>query len=133
MSKKNYYAFILGEEEPKILSKPEYEKKMCEYNEKRKEERKPLIHRGFPTEDEVKKFIAGEWRGKPITEKARTWLEEYKIRDGQLKKDTVFDTSALPIKELPKYCAYVDGSYDRTSETYGFGVVFICDGKIEKF
>lgn len=78
-------------------------------------------------------FIAGKWRGKPISEEAGAWLEEYKAKEGQLKQDTELDTSALSPGALPKYCAYVDGSYDPGSEIYGFGVVFLCDGKIEKF
>ena len=44
-----------------------------------------------------------------------------------------FDKRKLSSGEYPKYCAYVDGSYDPKSESYGFGVVFICDGKIETF
>ena len=127
----NYYALILEGKEPEILeSWDECKAKMSGTS-------RP-VYRKFSTEDEAKKFIAGEWR-RPVSEKARKWLEEYKAKDVQLKEETQFDTSALSSrlgdlsKEGKLPCVYVDGSYNPESETYGFGVVFICDGKIEMF
>ena len=127
----NYYALILEGKEPEILeSWDECKAKMSGTS-------RP-VYRKFSTEDEAKKLIAGEWR-RPVSEKARKWLEEYKAKDVQLKEETQFDTSALSSrlgdlsKEGKLPCVYVDGSYNPESETYGFGVVFICDGKIEMF
>lgn len=126
MSKNKYWVFLLKGEEPKLFTSwPECKEKMRGTS-------RAACH-GFPTKDEAMKFMAGKWRGKPISEEARIWLEEYKAREGQLKQDMELDTLALSLEELPKYCAYVDGSYDPESKNYGFGVVFIRDGKIEKF
>lgn len=126
ISKNNYWVLLLKGEEPQLFSSwPECEKKVRGAS-------RAVCH-GFPTKDEAMEFITGKWRGKPISEKAGTWLEEYKAKGGQLKQDTELDTSELLLGTLPKYCAYVDGSYDPRNEIYGFGIVFICDGKVEKF
>ncbi len=144
MSKNNYWILQLKEEEPKLFTSwPECEKFLKEEKSKHSASRlkgkeevsriSRVVCHGFPTKAEAEKFIAGKWRGKPISKEAGTWLEEYKAKPGQLKLDTELDKSELSSGEYPKCCAYVDGSYDPRSEIYGFGVVFICDGKIEKF
>lgn len=132
MSRNKYWVLLSEQEEPELFTSwPECEKK-------KRGASRPFWH-GFPAKEDAMEFIAGKWRGKPISEEAGTWLEEYKAGPGQLKQDTESDTSALSAyliassEKLPGYCAYVDGSYDEMSGTYGFGVVFICDGKIEKF
>lgn len=126
MSKNKYWVLLLEEKEPKLFeSWQECEKEMRGASR--------AVYRGFPTKDEAMEFIHGKWRRKRISLEAGIWLEEYKAKEGQLEEDTELDMSALSPGELPKYCAYVDGSYDPRSEIYGFGVVFICDGKIEKF
>lgn len=126
MSKNNYWVLLLKGEDAQIFTSwPECEKKLRNVS-------RAVCH-GFPTEDEAMEFIAGKWRGKPISKEAGTWLEGYKAKPGQLKLDTELNKPELSSGEYPKYCAYVDGSYDPRSETYGFGVVFICDGKIDKF
>ncbi len=131
MSRNNYWVLLLKGEEPELFTSwPECEKK------KRGASR--AIDHGFPTEKEAAEFMAGKWRGNPISKEAGTWLEEYKAREGQLIQDIESDESdklKLSSGEYPKYCVYVDGSYDPDpkGESYGFGVVFICDGKIETF
>ncbi len=126
MSKNNYWVLLLKGEEPKLFTSwPECEEKTRGASR--------AVWKGFPTKDEAMEFIDGKWRGNPISEKAKTWIEEYKTKEEQLKQDMELDTSAISLEELPKYCAYVDGSYDPRSKTYGFGIVFIGDGKIEKF
>lgn len=126
MRKNNFWVVRLEGEEPELIKlRSEYEKKVCGVSR--------AIHHGFPTEDEAMKFIVGKWREKPISEEAGTWLKEYKAKAGQLKQDTELDKSKLSPGEYPKYCAYVDGSYDPKNKSYGFGVVFMCDGNIEKF
>lgn len=130
MSKNNYWVLLLkGEEEREenvqiFTSWPECEKKMRNVS-------RAACH-GFPTKDEAEEFAARKWRGKPISKEAGTWLEGYKSKPGQLKPDTELNVQGLPVGEYPKYCAYVDGSYDPGSKSYGFGVVLICDGKIDK-
>ena len=126
MSKNNYWVLLLKGKDPEIFTSwPKCEEK------KRSASR--AVYHGFPTKEEADAFRAGKWRGKPISEEAGAWLKEYKARAGQLKRDTELDTFDLFAETLSKCCAYVDGSYDSKNETYGFGVVFICDGKIEKF
>ena len=129
VSKNNYWVLLLKGEEPEIFTWwTECEKKKCGASR--------AIDHGFCTEKEVTEFITGKWRGNPISKEAKTWLEGYKAREGQLIQDmefNEFDKRKLSSGEYPKYCAYVDGSYDPKSESYGFGVVFICDGKIETF
>lgn len=126
MSKNNYWVLLLKGEKPEILTSwPECEKKKLGASR--------AIDHGFPTEEEAMKFIAGEWRGKPISGKAEIWLKEYRVKAGQLKRDTELDKSKLFLGEYPNYCAYVDGSYNKKTESYGFGVVYIYDGKIETF
>lgn len=88
--------------------------------------------RGFPTEDEAREFMNGTWKRESITGAAGRWLKAYKTKPGQLQPDTELDISKLSSYEYPKYCAYVGGSYDAENQTYGFGVVLMCDGKIEK-
>lgn len=125
MSKNNYWVLLSKRKEPKLFTSwPECEKEVRGAS-------RAVCH-GFSTKDEAMEFIDGKWREKPISEKAGTWLEAYKARAGQLKQDTELDTSALLPEVLPKCYAYVDGSYDPRSENYGFGVVFVHDGKIEK-
>ena len=126
MSKNNYWVLILKEERSKLFTSwTECEKEMSGASR--------VICRGFPTEDEAREFMDGKWRRKLISKAAGTWLGEYKTKPGQLKPDTELDISKLSSGEYPKYCAYVDGSYDPRSKIYGFGVVFIHDGKIDKF
>lgn len=126
MSKNNYWVLLLkGEKEQIFTSWPECEEKLRNVS-------RAVCH-GFPTKDEAMEFIAGKWREKPISEKAGMWLEGYKAKPGQLKLDTELDKSELSFGEYPKYCAYVDGSYDPRSEIYGFGVVFINDKTIDTF
>lgn len=147
VSKNNYWGLILDGEEPKIFTSwPECAKVLkekkeelltsCPECEEKKRGALRAIYHGFRTEKEVTEFIHGKWRGNPISKEAETWLEGYKARQGQLIQDMeINDTDKLkPFSgEYPRYCAYVDGSYDSKSESYGFGVVFICDGKIETF
>lgn len=136
MSKNNYWVLMLkgdeengdaqiGENVQIFTSWPECEMKMRNVSR--------AVYHGFPTKDEAEEFIAGKWRGNPISKKAATWLEGYKAMPGQLKPDTALSVSGFSVGEYPKYCAYVDGSYDPRSKMYGFGVVLICDGKIDKF
>ena len=126
MNKNNFWVVRLEGEAPELIKlRSEYEKKV---NGKSR-----AIHCAFRTEDEAMKFIDGRWREKPISEEARTWLEEYKVKAGQLKQDIELDKSKLSPEEYPKCCAYVDGSYNPKNKSYGFGVVFMCDGNIEKF
>lgn len=126
MSKNNYWVLILKEERSKLFTSwTECEKEMSGASR--------VICRGFHTEDEAREFMAGKRRRKLISKAAGTWLEEYKTKPGQLKPDTELDISKLSCGEYPKYCAYVDGSYDPRSKIYGFGVVFIRDGKIDKY
>lgn len=127
MSKNNYWVLLLKDEEPKLFTS------WLECKEAKRHNASRNICHGFPTKDEAMKFIDEKWLGKPISEKARAWLEEYMAKKGQLKQDTELDTKALSSGKYPKYCAYVDGSYNPRSKIYGFGVVFICDGNIEKF
>lgn len=88
---------------------------------------------GFPTEEEAQKFRDGRWKRGAISGEAKRWLEEYKARPGQLTPDAGWDLSALSEGEYPRYCAYVDGSYNDRTRAYGFGVVFIRGEKIETF
>lgn len=125
MSKNNYWVLLKGEKAELFTSWSKCEEKMRHSSR--------AVYHGFSTEKEATDFIAGKWRGKSILQEAGTWLEEYKAKPGQLKRDTELDKSELFSGEYPKYCAYVDGSYNPSSEIYGFGVVFICDGKIDKF
>ena len=130
MRKNNYWVLLLkgdeeGEKAQIFTSWPECEKKMRTIS-------RAVCH-GFPTKEEAMEFIDGKWREKPISEEARIWLEEYKAKAGQLKQDTDLDMSKLSPEEYPKYCAYVDGSFNPKNKSYGFGVVFMCDGNIEKF
>lgn len=126
MRKNNFWVVRLEGEEPELIKlRSEYEKKVHRASR--------AIHRGFPTEDEAMKFKDGKWREKPISEEAGTWLREYKAKAGQLKQDTELDKPKLSPGEYPKYCAYVDGSYNPKNKSYGFGVVFMCDGNIGKF
>ncbi len=129
--KNQYWVLALEGKEPEIFTSwAECEKKMRGTS-------RPIDH-GFPTKEEADEFAAGKWRGEPISEEARAWLEGYKLKEGQLKQDTELDISALSScltdfpGKLPKFAAYVDGSYNETSKTYGFGVVFLCDGRIGK-
>lgn len=135
MSKNNYWVLILKEEREGEKEEREISKLFTSWPECEKEKSgaSRAICRGFPTEDEAQEFMDGKWRGKSISKEAGTWLEEYKTKPGQLKTDTELDMSKLSSGEYPKYCAYVDGSYDPRNKIYGFGVVFICDGKIDKF
>lgn len=126
MRKNNFWVVRLKGKAPELIKlKSEYEEKVNGASR--------AIHHAFCTEDEAVKFMHGMWRGKPISEEARKWLEEYKAKAGQLKQDTELDMSKLSPEEYPKYCAYVDGSYNSKNKSYGFGVVFMCDGNIEKF
>lgn len=126
MRRKNFWVVRLEGKEPELIKeRSEYENKVRGVSR--------VIHRGFPTEDEAVKFMAGKWREKPISEEARTWLKEYKAKAGQLIQDTELDKQKLSPGEYPKYCAYVDGSYNPKNKSYGFGVVFMCDGNIEMF
>lgn len=129
VSKNKYWVLLLKGKKPEVFTSwPECEKK------KRGASR--AIDHGFRTEKEVTEFIDGKWRGNPISKEAETWLEAYKAREGQLIQEIELDKSdelKLSSGEYPKYCVYVDGSFDPKSESYGFGAVFICDGKIETF
>lgn len=128
MKKNKFWVVRLEGKEPELFeSYSEYEKKVNGVSR--------VINHGFPTKDEAMEFIAGKWRGNPVSEEARRWLEEYKASKGRLIQDTVSDKDkrALSSEALPKYCAYVDGSYDPKNECYGFGVVFVLDGNVEKF
>lgn len=143
-SKNHYYALMFkikekegAKEEEKTVKKicaswPECQEEISRAS-KEKSRASRIIYRGFPTKDEAQEFLDGTWKRQSISKEAETWLEEYKTRPGQLKPDTELDLSELSSGEYPKYCAYVDGSYNAENKIYGFGVVFICDGKIEKF
>lgn len=126
MSKNHFWVVLLKGEAPQLFTSwPECEKRVRGVSR--------VVYHGFATKEEADRFIAGKWREKPISGETAAWLEEYKAREGQLKQDTELDTSALSAVTLPKYGAYVDGSYDPKSHVYGFGVVFLCDGRIEKY
>ena len=125
MGKNNFWVVRLEGKAPELI------KRWSECEEKVNGASRAIYH-GFRTEDEAVKFMHGMWREKPISEEARIWLEEYKAKAGQLKQDTDLDMSKLSPEEYPKYCAYVDGSFNPKNKSYGFGVVFMCDGNIEK-
>lgn len=137
MSKNNYWVLLLKKDTVDgDVEKEEKEEKHIftswpECEEKKRKASRAVCH-GFPTKDEAMEFIAGKWRGKPISKEAETWLEGYKTKPEQLKLDAASDKPELSTGEYPNHCAYVDGSYDPGSGIYGFGVVFIWDGKIEK-
>ena len=126
VSKNNYWGLILDGEDPKIFTSwPECAKVI--------KEKKEELLTSCPECEEKKR---GALRGNPISKEAETWLEGYKAGKGQLVQDMEINEidKLKPFSgEYPKYCAYVDGSYEPKSESYGFGVVFICDGKIETF
>lgn len=120
--KNNYYVLLLKGKEPEILTSwDECERKM-------KGTSRPIYH-GFPTKEETEDFINGKWRGNPVSEEALRWLEGYKTKAEQLKPETELDTSALSPSDGA--VAYVDGSYNEERKRYGFGVVFLNNGKIE--
>lgn len=129
MSKNHYWVLLLDGEEPEIFTSWD------ECNKKNQGASRAIPH-GFPTEEEAIAFKEGKWRGNPISKEAETWLAEYKAKEGQLIQDIepdASDTLRPFLGEYPRYCVYVDGSYNSKSKVYGFGTVFIYDGKIETF
>lgn len=131
MRKKQYWVLIEDEMKPEIFdSQPEFER--------RKHGASRAIDRSFYTKEEAMAFADGSWEGLPLSGEAAAWLEEYKAKEGQLIQETAPGAAdALkPYREqYPNYCVYVDGSYGTpaSGKAYGFGLVFLYDGKIELF
>lgn len=135
--KNNYYALILRGKEPVILTSWEECKKKKDDAVREEREKgkvgavRPLYH-GFPTKEEAEDFINGKWRGNPVSEEARTWLEAYKAKAVQLELETELEAKLDISAFSDGAVAYVDGSYNKEKKCYGSGVVFIYDGEIKK-
>lgn len=135
--KNNYYALILRGKEPVILTSWEECREKIDAAVREGREKgeggavRPLYH-GFPTLEEAEDFINGKWRGNPVSEEARTWLEAYKAKAVQLELETELEAKLDISAFSDGAVAYVDGSYNKEKKCYGSGVVFICDGEIKK-